>query len=80
MSNKPDVNILMCSTQEATRPASPSEVILDRADGLNWPTLCKCDLLHLVEKAELKQKRGRVSDERKRAIIRTMIRSNDWVA
>ena len=77
---KPELNIIMCSTKEATRPPLPNEVILDSADGLNWPTLCKCDLLYLVEKADLKHQRGSVSPDRRRAIIRTMIRSNEWIA
>ena len=77
---KPELNIIMCSTKEATRPPLPNEVILDTADGLNWPTLCKCDLLHLVDRADLKNQRGRVTPDRRRAIIQTMIRSNDWIA
>ena len=47
----------------------PNEVILDSSAGLNWPTLCKRDLLHLVAKAELKTRRGKVGDERRRQII-----------
>jgi hypothetical protein len=43
VANKPDLNILMCSSKQATREAMPNEVILDESDGLNWPTLCKCD-------------------------------------
>ena len=40
VASKPDVTILMCSSQPATRVAKPHEVILDEADGLDWPTLC----------------------------------------
>jgi mRNA-degrading endonuclease toxin of MazEF toxin-antitoxin module len=77
--HKPDVNILMCSSKQASREAMPNEVILDAGDGLNWPTLCKCDLLHLVAKTELKARRGKVADERRRQIIATINRANGWI-
>ena len=79
VANKPDVNVLMCTSQRASRPPHANESILDEADGLNWPTLCKCDLLHLVQKALPKQRRGVVSDQRRRAIIATINRSNGWL-
>jgi hypothetical protein len=79
VADKPQVNVLMCSSQEARRPAKPHEVILDEADGLDWPTLCKCDLLLDVPKMELRSKRGRVTEPRRRQIIATVIRSLDWV-
>src|SRR5438105_14476297 len=65
VANKPDVNILMCSSQQANRPAKPDEVILDSNDGLNWPTLCRCDLIHSIKKGEVKNQRGRVTDVRR---------------
>jgi hypothetical protein len=79
VANKPDVNVLLCASQRANRPPNANESILDEADGLNWATLCKCDLLHLVPKALLKQRRGVVTEERRRAIIATINRSNGWV-
>lgn len=79
VANKPEVTILMCSSKPATRPAKPNEVILDSADGLQWPTLCKCDLLYAVPKAQLKNRRGTVGTERRRQIIATIIRANDWL-
>ena len=79
VANKPEVNILMCSSQKAAREPRPNEVVLDQADGLNWPTLCKCDLIHAVVKTELKQRRGLVSAERRRAIVSTINRSNEWI-
>jgi hypothetical protein len=69
----------MCSSQRATREPQPHEVILDQADGLDWPTLCRCDLLLDVHKSELVQRRGHVTDERRRQIIETINRSNGWV-
>ena len=78
VARKPEVTILMCSSKEATRPAKPNEVILDDSDGLQWPTLCKCDLLYAVEKADLKHQRGHVTEDRRAAIIRTINRANGW--
>jgi mRNA-degrading endonuclease toxin of MazEF toxin-antitoxin module len=68
----PLVNVLICSSQRAQRQPHVNEVLLDQADGLNWPTLCRCDLNYLVDKAGLYQQRGIVSSERRRAIVRTM--------
>jgi mRNA-degrading endonuclease toxin of MazEF toxin-antitoxin module len=55
------------------------EVVLDTEDGLNWPTLCKCDLIHMVAKDALKNRRGTVTAERRTAIIRTINRANGWI-
>jgi mRNA-degrading endonuclease toxin of MazEF toxin-antitoxin module len=79
VANKPEVNVLMCSSQQARRSAEANEVILDESDGLNWPTLCKCDLLHSVEKSDLKNLRGHVTAERRKEIILAINRSNGWI-
>jgi mRNA-degrading endonuclease toxin of MazEF toxin-antitoxin module len=79
VSHKPDVNILMCTSKQALREPLASETILDAADGLDWPTLCKCDALHFVAKASLGRKRGTVTPERRRQIIAAMLRSNEWL-
>ena len=79
VTNKPEVTILMCSSKAPTRPAKPHEVILDTSDGLEWPTLCKCDLLYTVPKAQLKNHRGSVTQERRQQIMATINRSNGWV-
>ena len=79
VANKPEVNVLLCSSKQATRPAEAHEVILDQSDGLNWPTLCRCDLFYLVNKSELKGPRGRVGLERRRQIIATINRANGWI-
>ena len=36
-------------------------------------------LMHLVTKGQLKNRRGEVTLERRRQIIQTMIRANDWL-
>lgn len=73
--NKPTVNVLLCSSQRATRKAELHEVILDSSDGLDWATLCKCDLLYAVPVNQLSQKRGTVGTERRREIATRVIRA-----
>ena len=75
MTTKPQVNVLLCSSRPAGRPTGPTEILLDRADGLDWPTLCKCDLIYSVDKTQLSNHRGEVTPERRRQIARTVIQS-----
>jgi mRNA-degrading endonuclease toxin of MazEF toxin-antitoxin module len=65
----PLVNVLICTSQRASRPARENEILLNGADGLDWETLVKCDLMYLVEKTELFKKRGEVAPLRRRAIV-----------
>ncbi|HNQ89663.1 MAG TPA: type II toxin-antitoxin system PemK/MazF family toxin [Verrucomicrobiota bacterium] len=79
VAHKPEVDVVMCSTRRSQREACPHEVLLDEADGLDWPTLCKCDLLHTFAREDLKHRRGVVTPERRRQIIATILRAHDWV-
>jgi hypothetical protein len=79
VANKPMVSVIVCSSHRAGRLANPDEVILDSADGLDWPTLCYCDILYAVRKTELFGHRGTVTSERRAAIIRTINRANGWI-
>lgn len=63
------VNVLICTSQRASRHPKESEVLLNGADGLNWETLVRCDLMYLVEKSELYNRRGEVALVRRRAIV-----------
>ena len=76
---KPEVTILLCSSKQATRPAKPHEVILDSSDGLDWPTVCKCDLLYTLPKSALTALRDTVTAERRRQIVATINRAMGWV-
>jgi mRNA-degrading endonuclease toxin of MazEF toxin-antitoxin module len=76
--NKDPVEVLMCSSKRATRGAQAHEVVLDAADGMDWPTLCKCDLIYIVPKSELKHFRGSVSSARRSILIRTVIAAHGW--
>jgi hypothetical protein len=76
--NKDPVEVLMCSSKRATREAQAHEVILDSADGMDWPTLCKCDLIYAVAKSDLKNFRGSVSRARQKALVRGVIAAHGW--
>jgi hypothetical protein len=43
--------------------------VLNGADGLDWETLVKCDLMYLVEKERLYRHRGSVGTVRRRALV-----------
>lgn len=72
------VNVLLCTTQRAARAPKETEVRLNGADGLDWETLCRCDALWLVEKSQLKGKRGTVSPVRRRQIVDKINASMGW--
>ena len=78
VTNKPEVEVIMCSSKKAGRNAQPGEVMLDESDGLDWQTLCKCDLIHAVRKSDLKNRRGEVSVGRRAQIIRMIIAAHAW--
>ena len=75
---KQQVEVIMCTSLTAKREAKPNEVILDESDGLDRPSLCFCDLIHTVKKTDLSNRRGSVTFERRRQIIRTIIASHGW--
>ena len=77
---KPTLNVLLCSSPRARRAAEINEVILDEADGLDWATLCKCDLIYDVAKPALTGKHGSVSPLRRRQIVAKIVSSFGWSA
>jgi hypothetical protein len=72
------VEVVDCASQRAQRSPLEHEVLLDEADGLDWPTLCQCDCVFAVPRGELKQHRGNVVAERRRQIVRAIIQSHGW--
>ncbi len=74
------VEVLDCTSQRANRAPLDHEVLLDEADGLDWPTLCKCDCLYAVPRDELTNRRGSVIADRRRQIVRVMILTHGWNA
>ena len=65
----PLVNVLIGSSQKASRPARENEILLNGADGLDWETLVKCDLMYLLEKERLYRRWGIVTTIRRRALV-----------
>jgi mRNA-degrading endonuclease toxin of MazEF toxin-antitoxin module len=72
---KQQVVVLSCRTLRpgTKHDAEANEAILDEEDGLNWQTLCRCDLTWTVDKSRLRNRRGSVSRERRRDIARKII-------
>ena len=69
------VNVLFCTTLRQSDRAraenlNKNEVLLDKADGLDWLTICKCDAMHFVKKSVLYNRRGVVTPARQVAIRR----------
>jgi mRNA-degrading endonuclease toxin of MazEF toxin-antitoxin module len=79
---KDPVEVLLCATKRATRKAEPHEVVLDQADGLDWETLCKCDVIYAVPRPDLERKpaKGRVTPERQAQLVRTILAAHGWGA
>src|SRR5512140_2692216 len=70
------VNVLLCTTMRGPKrwTPKPHEVVLDGADGLDRATRCRCDALYYVLKTKLRERRGIVSQQRRRAISATILR------
>jgi mRNA-degrading endonuclease toxin of MazEF toxin-antitoxin module len=77
---KPQVEVILCTTQRAQRRAEAHEIILDEADGLDWPTLCRCDLIYAAVRNDLTQHKGHVTEARQAPLVRTMIAAHGWAA
>ena len=73
------VNVLFCTSQRQSRSPRPYEVLLNGSDGMDWETICDCSILYTVPTAQLHDRRGRVSLERRREIrakVRDLLRLN----
>lgn len=76
---KETVEVLLCTTLRAGQTPGVHEVVLDGADGLDWSTLCRCDLIYSVLRTDMAALRGVVSLPRRRDIIRKIIATHGWV-
>ena len=74
------MEIILCSSQRASRAPNAGEVLLDSADGLNWKMLCKCDLIYSVERDLLHTRRGLITAERRREIVRVIVACHGWTS
>ncbi|MDQ2918746.1 MAG: type II toxin-antitoxin system PemK/MazF family toxin [Verrucomicrobiota bacterium] len=64
------VNALICTSAKLDREAKRNEVLLNSADGLDWKTAVRCDVIYLLPKAEFRERRGKVTVPRRNAIAR----------
>ncbi len=64
------VNALICTSAKVNREAKKNEVVLNGAEGLDWKTAVRCDVIYLLPKAEFKEQRGKVTPQRRVAIAR----------
>jgi hypothetical protein len=73
---KPQIVVLSCRTlgPQTYRDPQGNEALLDEADGMDWKTLCRCDLLWTIDKGVLIYRRGEVRTERRRDIAEKIIR------
>lgn len=74
------VEVLACSSKRSSRAPHPYEVLLDEADGLDWPTLCYCDLIYAVPREALKHRRGQVVTARRAPLVRALMAGHGWAA
>jgi mRNA-degrading endonuclease toxin of MazEF toxin-antitoxin module len=67
------VNALICTSARLNRQAKKNEVILNAADGLDWKTAVRCDVIYLLPKPDFRERRGKVSVQRRVAIARKIV-------
>jgi len=74
------IEVILASTKEARQTPAANEFILDTADGLDWPTIVKCDLIYAVPRGVLKHRRGEVIQTRRGPLLRTVLAAHGWAA
>ena len=66
------VNGLLCVSLRG-RPLGLNEVLLDKADGLDWESAVRCDLVQLLARDRFLERRGAVIAGRQIQISRKLI-------
>ena len=67
------VSALICTSVKLNREMKKHEVTLNAADGLDWKTAVRCDVIYLLPKTEFRERRGKVSLQRRVAIARKIV-------
>jgi hypothetical protein len=65
------VNGLACFT--LVGPPKATDIVLNSAEGFDHKTVCQCDFIYILAKAELYSKIGMVGLERQRIIIESRV-------
>ena len=68
--NVDQVNALICTSIKLSREPKAHEIVLNGADGLDWKTAVRCDVIYLLPKTEFRERRGVVTPRRRVAIAR----------
>ncbi len=66
------VNGLLVTTLRSGAVLNLTEVLLNGADGLDWESACRCDLIHRLARSRFLEKRGNVCYQRRREISRKL--------
>lgn len=69
---RPRLNVLACSKRPPADGAKAHQVLLNGADGLEFPSVCGCEFFHIIARENVTAKIGRVSPTRRRAIGRKL--------
>ncbi len=64
------LNVLACSKRVPAEGAKSHQVLLNGADGLNFPSVCGCKFFHIIARDSIQEIFGRVTPARRRAISR----------
>ena len=67
---KPRLNVLACSKRVPVEGARNHQVLLNGADGLEFPSVCGCEFFHVIARESVYEIIGRVTPTRRRAISR----------
>jgi mRNA-degrading endonuclease toxin of MazEF toxin-antitoxin module len=73
--NRRFVNLLYCTTRRPAKGASPLDVTLNGADGLEQLTLVNCEHVFSVPREKFTSIIGRVTPARRRQIGRTIVQA-----
>jgi mRNA-degrading endonuclease toxin of MazEF toxin-antitoxin module len=68
-----EVNVLLCAFAKVDRGPKVIEEMLDKADGLDWKTMVRCDRIHLLPKAGFQERKGTVTPDRRHLIARKIV-------
>ncbi len=68
-----EVIALLCTSAKVNRGPKPTEEVLDQSDGLDWKTMVRCDIIHLLPKDKFQERKGTVSEERRHLIARKIV-------
>ena len=64
------LNVLACSKRVPVEGARHHQVLLNGADGLEFPSVCGCEFFHVIARESVHEIIGRVTPARRRAISR----------